>query len=968
MRLLDDHVVLTPGDLAQCDFALVRQVAEGRGLTEAVVEPVFMADRVAELTGEQQERVRREYQRRYTRTFVELPPPRESSLADLREHHERTLAEVNSLRAVAGGSVVIEVAPGVMVHSAPALLLPAAVADTVLERFARAGDLARLGGHVVALNAATARPVAEAYLHLNNDRRQELAAGDLQAVAASRIAHLARLLGAAVTAAEPWPWADPAVSQCGFCAWCRTAAEEHRDVQLVWGMRRGPREALRRAGITTIEELAATTCPPGNLDAFSWERLRDRARLQLRQEETPGEVFAQVHDPAVLERLPAPSSGDVFFDFEGDPFWVEKNRWEWGLEYLFGFIEADTGEYKALWATNQAEEKVAFTRFLDYVSARQAAYPDMHVYHFAFYEPATLRRLARRHRTGQQLVNEWISEGVFVDLYETVKAGVHVSQRSYGLKALEPLYMGEDLRASGVTDGGAAVAAYEAAVRARARGDEATWQATVDDLADYNRYDCESTRRLRDWLLGQRESACATDTGVALARELLGARTLDTELLLTPLEEESEDVSGVALEVPGFDESGIFYVSSGNSTDALGPAHKVHELLGRWGSGSPISSEAEVLVVYEDPATSSTTSLGLTARKARVRECEDVEGGQRVLLREDTPAHDPNTSRLVPSFLRIHTPTVDAAQVLKRAKQLTYSLITGPAGSGKSALAATQAGQGPIVVIDDAHQITIVEALARIAAAESAEHVLVVGDPARAIPVPPRALPLDLVNGPLLSWLLGDSGARIHERTELTTMRRAHHRLGAALQAYAYEGAELAPPGTAELHLLPEELAGLHVRTISHRGNRDASPEEAGLVADLVKHLLAVSPLTESDILVTAVYDAQVLLLQRALTPWPGVGVVRAHESAGAEAAVSILSIGSSTLLDAPFGRGPHAPHLPVAPHVLTAGLSRAREAGFVVCSEHLLEQLPPRGAMFSDVARFADLVSRSSGDPEQMS
>ena len=58
-----------------------------------------------------------------------------------------------------------------------------------------------------------------------------------------------------------------------------------------------------------------------------------------------------------------------------------------------------------------------------------------------------------------------------------------------------------------------------------------------------------------------------------------------------------------------------------------------------------------------------------------------------------------------------------------------------------------------------------------------------------------------------------------------------------------------------------------------------------------------------------------------------------------------------------PFGKGPTAPRAPLAPHVLGAALTRARESAFIVCSEHLLEQLPPRAAMFTDTARFAELL-----------
>jgi len=963
VRLLDDHVVLTPNDLSQCEFAFVREIAELRGILPATPEREFMADRVAALTSAQRERVSKEYRRRYSRMFVQLDPLRGESVTELRTHHDRTLDELRSLRAVAGGSVLVDVEPSVLLHAAPTVSLLGAVADTVLERFARAGDVARLGGHAHALHTATGRPVTQAYLHLNNDRRQEYAALDLQTVIRPRLTWLASLATRALAAVEPWSWEDPEISACGFCARCRAAAEEHRDVLLVWGMRRGSRQALRRAGVTTIEELAQTSSAPETLDPFSWARFRDRAELQLRQERTdpPGGPFSAVHNPAALAALPDPNPGDIFFDFEGDPFWVEKNRFEWGLEFLFGYIEADTNEYVAMWAASQSEEKVAFTQFLDYLAQRRATYPGMHVYHFAFYEQSTLRRLARRHRTGQKEVNELLDAGVFVDLYETVKAGVHVSSRSYGLKALEPLYMGEDLRTSDVTDGGAAVVAYEDAVRARKRGDEQTWRSTLADLADYNRYDCESTRRLRDWLLEQRAQQATGEDGeggAAVAQELLGATTLDSELLLSPLVEEAEDLSFIELAVPGFDEPGIFYVSSGNSTDAIGAEHKLHELLGRWGSGSEFAPGADVLVVYANPEQGRTSSEGLVARKAVVLECEQVGADQRLSLREATPAHDPETHRLVPVFLRAlpgSTAMPDPSATLKQAKKLSYSIITGPAGAGKTALAAERAEQDPhTVVIDDAHQVSILEAL-RIAG--DAEHVLAVGDPARATPIAPRALPSDLVNGPLLSWLVGDSGATIREATALTATRRFHPELAAALTDYLYPDVTATEPSGDELRLLPDGNTGVQVRTVSHRGNRDTAPEEASAIAELLKQLFAVSPLAESDVLVTAVYDSQALLLQRELAEWPGVRIMPLQRVAGEEAAVSIVSLASSSLTDAPFGKGSSAPRALLAPHVIGAALTRAREAAFIVCSSHLLEQLPPRAAMFTDTARFAELL-----------
>ena len=82
-----------------------------------------------------------------------------------------------------------------------------------------------------------------------------------------------------------------------------------------------------------------------------------------------------------------------FFDLEGDPF-VGLN----GREYLFGVLLIDAGppHYECRWALSAAEEKDAFTWFVDLVMARWAQYPSMHIYHFAPYEPSALKRLMGR--------------------------------------------------------------------------------------------------------------------------------------------------------------------------------------------------------------------------------------------------------------------------------------------------------------------------------------------------------------------------------------------------------------------------------------------------------------------------------------------------------------------------------------------------------------------------------------------
>ena len=68
--------------------------------------------------------------------------------------------------------------------------------------------------------------------------------------------------------------------------------------------------------------------------------------------------------------------------------------------------------------------------------------------------------------------------------------------------------MGDEVRTSDVQKGDDSIVRY---VEARALADDGQRRAArseiFDDLADYNRYDCVSTRRLRDWLVDRAREA-----------------------------------------------------------------------------------------------------------------------------------------------------------------------------------------------------------------------------------------------------------------------------------------------------------------------------------------------------------------------------------------------------------------------------------------------------------------------------
>jgi uncharacterized protein len=191
-----------------------------------------------------------------------------------------------------------------------------------------------------------------------------------------------------------------------------------------------------------------------------------------------------------------PSPGDLFFDFEGNPFWDRDGS----LEYLWGILEARRS-FTALWATDRASERAAFETFADLVHARLERFPGLHVYHYAAYEVTALKRLMGRYGTREDALDDLLRRGVFVDLYKVVRNGLRASRRGYGLKELEAFLDFE--RRAEVKDGGTSIVMFEEWMQTRE-------QRLLDEIAAYNEEDCVATLLLRDWLLERRAEALRT--------------------------------------------------------------------------------------------------------------------------------------------------------------------------------------------------------------------------------------------------------------------------------------------------------------------------------------------------------------------------------------------------------------------------------------------------------------------------
>jgi predicted RecB family nuclease len=298
---------------------------------------------------------------------------------------------------------------------------------------------------------------------------------------------------------------------CEVCAWfpiCdeRRRADDH--LSLVAGISRNQRKALAVCDVTTLSVLAKLVLPPKpkieRIGDAALLRIREQARLQVQGREAGRLIYELIEDAEVgkgLGILPLPSPADFFLDLEANPYVFDD-----GLEYLIGMAtlpEKSGGEptYESLWALTRSQERKAFEKFIGRVMERWRQNREMHIYHYAPYEPTAIKRLVGRHGTCVDEVDELLRAGVFVDLYRAVRQGIRASVESYSIKRLEPLY--GFTRTVPLRDANVALQSFEAAM---ALGDgEGEIGDLLKTVEGYNRDDCISALRLRDWLEDRRK-------------------------------------------------------------------------------------------------------------------------------------------------------------------------------------------------------------------------------------------------------------------------------------------------------------------------------------------------------------------------------------------------------------------------------------------------------------------------------
>jgi uncharacterized protein len=334
------------------------------------------------------------------------------------------------------------------------------------------------------------------------------------------------------------------VEHCDVCRFqieCNSRRHSDDHLSLVAGISRLQMRELEANGIATLASLGSLlrlqfTPERGAIETY--EKIREQARVQLagRNLKQPYYELLPIEIGYGLARLPAPSKGDIFLDLEGDPFVGNTGR-----EYLFGLLSTDLEgglKYQGFWATNEDEERDAFDAVIKLILHAWAVDPLMHVYHYAPYEPSAFKRLMGRHALHEENVDRMLRAGIFADLFSIVRHALLASIERYSIKDLEAFYDFE--RSIPLPDAGVHRRLVEAALELECPEDITPENRT--GVESYNRDDCASALRLRNWLEKLRATAEKAGTPVprpaaqdSEAPESVDERTRKAELLRSRL-------------------------------------------------------------------------------------------------------------------------------------------------------------------------------------------------------------------------------------------------------------------------------------------------------------------------------------------------------------------------------------------------------------------------------------------------
>ncbi len=377
------------------------------------------------------------------------------------------------------------------------------------------GHVLQLCFYADALEALTGRAPREMHLWLGSGEQESLLVDQYRPYWRRLRRQLTVLLNQdEINDTEPLP-----CDHCEYCEFqdlCEDQWRSQDSLVYVANLRPSERDAFESVGVRTVVELASRKTPVANVHDENLRRLSRQAALQVSSREHPNlapvfELVEEGDDPLYghgLSLLPKSDDGDVFFDFEGHPFWTPKHD----LFFLAGlYLRGPQGAYvyDPRWAHDLEEQSAMIKELVEFFARRREDYPLMHVYHYNHTERSSLERLTRGTQT-EGLLTSMVDTGLFVDLYVVAKNAVRVGTESYGLKYVERLT--GFTRRGGIEQGAGAVVEYEHYMVSKD-------PQILEAIARYNEDDVAATLALREWLLQQRSGDSSWRDAVLLVEE-----------------------------------------------------------------------------------------------------------------------------------------------------------------------------------------------------------------------------------------------------------------------------------------------------------------------------------------------------------------------------------------------------------------------------------------------------------------
>lgn len=346
------------------------------------------------------------------------------------------------------------------------------------------------------------------------------------------------------------------VAHCDVCRWfphCDARRRRDDHLSFVAGIQTSQTGEVRRQGYATLTAFAeidvASIERPEVGSKESLLKAHRQARVQQRGRVSgdnivehlpivPPDETLEKQPPLIgFFRLPIPDRGDIYLDFEGDP-----HAPDGVLEYLFGYVDRD-GNYSKDWGLRRQSERKAFDRLMRELIDRYQTHPNFHIYHFAPYEPAAMKRMASRHQLHEDTLDDFLRRETFVDLHAVVRQSMVLSVESYSIKKLETFY-GYDRQAD-LADVRSALSEVEWAIEMG--GVDQLDPQTLDLVSAYNKDDCVSTLKLHQWLEEQR--AIASSEHVELRRPLpsndkQNPKTIERQAAFIEVREQLKQLAG----------------------------------------------------------------------------------------------------------------------------------------------------------------------------------------------------------------------------------------------------------------------------------------------------------------------------------------------------------------------------------------------------------------------------------------